>query len=141
MATWNHRRDSADLDRRVHMALELFPELVDRQDQLASSLSGGEQQLLALAGVLACEPEILMIDELSLGLAPVMVERLVEVIGQLQERGMTMIIVEQSLNVAAAIATRAIFLEKGHVRFEGPIAELVERDDLARAVFLGSEGG
>ena len=141
MATWNHRRDGADLDRRMHMALELFPELVDRQDQQASSLSGGEQQLLALAGVLACEPEILMIDELSLGLAPVMVERLVEVIGELQERGMTMIIVEQSLNVAAAIATRAIFLEKGHVRFEGPIAELVERDDLVRAVFLGAEGG
>jgi ABC-type branched-subunit amino acid transport system ATPase component len=82
-----------------------------------------------------------MIDELSLGLAPAVVERLVQVIGELQTRGMTMIVVEQSLNVAAAIATRAVFLEKGHVRFEGPIADLVERDDLVRAVFLGSEGG
>jgi ABC-type branched-subunit amino acid transport system ATPase component len=141
MATWNHRGDAADLDRRIRSALELFPELADRQDQLAASLSGGEQQLLALAGVLACEPEILMIDELSLGLAPVMVERLLEVIAQLQARGMTIIVVEQSLNVAAAIASRAVFLEKGHVRFEGPIADLVERDDLVRAVFLGSEGG
>jgi len=82
-----------------------------------------------------------MIDELSLGLAPVMVERLVGVIGQLREQGMTIIVVEQSLNVAAAIADRAVFLEKGHVRFEGPIADLVERDDLVRAVFLGAEGG
>jgi ABC-type branched-subunit amino acid transport system ATPase component/predicted MFS family arabinose efflux permease len=141
MATWNHRGDRVDLDRRIGVALELFPELAGRQDQLGSSLSGGEQQLLALAGVLACEPEILMIDELSLGLAPVMVERLVEVMGQLRERGMTIIVVEQSLNVAAAIADRAVFLEKGHVRFEGPIADLVERDDLVRAVFLGAEGG
>jgi ABC-type branched-subunit amino acid transport system ATPase component/predicted MFS family arabinose efflux permease len=141
MATWNHRGDRADLDRRVRASLELFPELVDRQDQLASSLSGGEQQLLALAGVLACEPEVLMIDELSLGLAPVVVERLVEVIGELRARQMTIIVVEQSLNIAAAIADRAVFLEKGHVRFEGPIADLVERDDLARAVFLGKEGG
>jgi ABC-type branched-subunit amino acid transport system ATPase component/predicted MFS family arabinose efflux permease len=141
MATWNHRGDRADLERRIEGSLGLFPELAGRQDQVASSLSGGEQQLLALAGVLACEPEILMIDELSLGLAPVVVERLVEVIGQLQSRGMTIIVVEQSLNVAAAVADRAVFLEKGHVRFEGPIADLVERDDLVRAVFLGSEGG
>jgi ABC-type branched-subunit amino acid transport system ATPase component/predicted MFS family arabinose efflux permease len=141
MATWNHRADRADLDRRTEAALALFPELADRDEQLASSLSGGEQQLLALAGVLACEPEILMIDELSLGLAPVVVERLVEVIGELQARGMTIIVVEQSLNVAAAVADRAVFLEKGHVRFEGPIADLVARDDLVRAVFLGTEGG
>jgi ABC-type branched-subunit amino acid transport system ATPase component/predicted MFS family arabinose efflux permease len=141
MATWNHHGDRDDLDRRVRESLNLFPELAEREDQLASSLSGGEQQLLALAGVLACEPEILMIDELSLGLAPVVVERLVEVIGELRSRGLTLIVVEQSLNVAAAIADRAVFLEKGHVRFEGPIADLVERDDLVRAVFLGTEGG
>lgn len=141
MATWNHRGDRRDLDRRISESLDLFPELAGREGQHASSLSGGEQQLLALAGVLACEPEILMIDELSLGLAPVVVQRLVEVIGQLQEREMTIIVVEQSFNVAAAVADRAVFLEKGHVRFEGPIAELVERDDLVRAVFLGTEGG
>lgn len=141
MATWNFRGDDADLERRIGIALELFPELGRRSDQAASSLSGGEQQMLALAGVIACEPDVLMIDELSLGLAPVVVERLVEVVGQLRARGMTIIVVEQSLNVAAAIADRAVFLEKGHVRFEGPIADLVERDDLARAVFLGTEGG
>ena len=70
-----------------------------------------------------------------------MVERLVEAIGRLKERGMTIIVVEQSLNVAMAISDRAVFLEKGHVRFEGPTAELVGRNDLARAVFLGKEGG
>ena len=86
-------------------------------------------------------PEILIIDELSLGLAPIMVERLVGIIDRLKGTGMTIIVVEQSLNVAAAIAERAVFLEKGHVRFEGAMAELVERDDLARAVFLGTEGG
>jgi len=141
MATWNHHGDRVDLDRRIRQSLELLPEIASRQDQLGSSLSGGEQQLLALAGVLACEPEVLMIDELSLGLAPVMVERLVEVIRQLHEHGMTIIVVEQSLNVAAAVADRAVFLEKGHVRFEGPIADLMDRDDLVRAVFLGAEGG
>ncbi len=141
MATWNFRSDKEDLQRRIDASLELFPELKALELQRASSLSGGQQQMLALAGVIACEPDVLMIDELSLGLAPVIVERLVEVIRQLRERNMTIIVVEQSLNVAAAIADRAVFLEKGHVRFEGAIADLVERDDLARAVFLGAEGG
>ena len=119
----------------------LFPELEERRKQMATSLSGGQQQMLALARVLIHEPEILMIDELSLGLAPVVVQRLLEVVEQLKERGQTMIIVEQSLNVALAIADRAIFLEKGEVRFEGNAQELLERDDLARAVFFGTEGG
>ena len=82
-----------------------------------------------------------MIDELSLGLAPVVVQRLLEVVEDLKARGQTMIIVEQSLNVALAVADRAIFLEKGEVRFEGAAQELLERDDLARAVFFGTEGG
>lgn len=141
MATWNFRSDRVDMERRIAMALEMFPELAERPDERAGSLSGGQQQLLALARVLACEPEILIIDELSLGLAPIMVERLVRAIEDLRSSGITMIIVEQSLNVAMAIADRAVFLEKGSVRFDGPIAELAERGDLARAVFLGKEGG
>lgn len=76
-----------------------------------------------------------------MGLAPIMVERLVKVIEQLRDQGMTIIVVEQSLNIALAIADRAVFLEKGHVRFEGRVEELAGRDDLARAVFLGKDGG
>ena len=131
----------AEVRTRVERVLALFPELAERRKQRANSLSGGQQQMLALARVLIHEPELLMIDELSLGLAPVVVERLLEVVEQLKARGQTMIIVEQSLNVALAIADRAIFLEKGEVRFEGDTQGLLERDDLARAVFFGTEGG
>jgi ABC-type branched-subunit amino acid transport system ATPase component/predicted MFS family arabinose efflux permease len=131
----------SDVAERVTRVLTLFPELADRRRQVAGSLSGGQQQMLALARVLIHEPEILLIDELSLGLAPVVVHRLLEVVDDLRARGQTMVIVEQSLNVALAIADRAVFLEKGEVRFEGPARELLERDDLARAVFFGVEGG
>ena len=130
-----------EVDERIAGVYDLFPELGDRRRQTASSLSGGQQQMLALARVLIHEPRLLMIDELSLGLAPVVVQRLLEVVEDLKARGQTMIIVEQSLNVALAVADRAIFLEKGEVRFEGAAQELLERDDLARAVFFGTEGG
>jgi ABC-type branched-subunit amino acid transport system ATPase component len=129
------------MDERIADVLVLFPELVDRRKQPARSLSGGQQQMLALARVLMHDPKILLIDELSLGLAPVVVQRMLEIVDQLKARGQTMLIVEQSLNVALSIADRAIFLEKGEVRFEGPAQELLERDDLARAVFFGTEGG
>jgi ABC-type branched-subunit amino acid transport system ATPase component/MFS family permease len=131
----------SDIDGRVRQMLELFPELEERKKQPARSLSGGQQQMLALARVLMHDPEILLIDELSLGLAPVVVQRMLELVDRLKERGQTMLVVEQSLNVALAIADRAIFLEKGEVRFEGPAQELLERNDLARAVFFGTEGG
>ena len=97
--------------------------------------------MLSLGRVLLHEPEVLLIDELSLGLAPTVVQDLLNIIERLQENGQTMIVVEQSLNIALSIANRAIFLEKGQVRFEGSAQELAERDDLARAVFLGDEGG
>jgi ABC-type branched-subunit amino acid transport system ATPase component len=130
-----------EVDDRIAGVLELFPELLEHRGQMAGSLSGGQQQMLALARVLLHEPEILLIDELSLGLAPIVVQRLLELVENLKARGQTMIIVEQSLNVALAVADRAIFLEKGEVKFEGPARELLERDDLARAVFFGREGG
>jgi ABC-type branched-subunit amino acid transport system ATPase component len=130
-----------EVRRRVANVFELFPELEDHRRQLASSLSGGQQQMVALARVLIHEPELLMIDELSLGLSPLVVQRLLDLVEELKQRGQTMIIVEQSLNVAMAIADRAIFLEKGEVKFEGPTAGLLERGDLARAVFFGTEGG
>ncbi len=141
MGAYIHRSDSDDVERRITSVLELFPDLEHRQDQRASSMSGGQQQMLALARVLLHEPEVLLIDELSLGLAPTVVHDLLELVERLQERGQTIILVEQSLNVALSIADRAIFLEKGQVRFEGSAQELLERDDMARAVFLGRDGG
>jgi ABC-type branched-subunit amino acid transport system ATPase component/predicted MFS family arabinose efflux permease len=128
-----------EIRRRIDRVLETFPQLADRLGDRASELSGGQQQMLGLAMALIHDPEVLLIDELSLGLAPVVVEQLLEVIEQLKAVGQTMIIVEQSLNVALAIADRAIFMEKGQIRFEGPARDLLERDDLARAVFLGDE--
>ena len=141
MGAYIHRSDGDDVARRISSVLELFPDLERRQDQRAGSMSGGQQQMLALARVLLHEPEVLLIDELSLGLAPTVVHDLLELVERLQERGQTIILVEQSLNVALSIADRAIFLEKGQVRFEGSAQELLERDDMARAVFLGRDGG
>lgn len=136
---FSYRSDKEDLRRRKERVLRLFPTLGRLLSRRAGSLSGGEQQMLALAIALLHDPEVLIIDELSLGLAPIVVQELIAVVERLKADGVTMIIVEQSLNVAAAIADRAVFLEKGQVRFEGAIADLIERDDLARAVFLGGE--
>ena len=141
MGAYAYRKDSDDRDRRIEKVFDMFPDLAKRPRERAGNLSGGQQQMLALARVMLHEPEVLMIDELSLGLAPVVVQSLLETVEELKEQGQTMIIVEQSLNVALAISDRAVFLEKGQVRFEGPAQELAERDDLARAVFLGTEGG
>ena len=83
------------------------------------------------------EPRILMVDELSLGLAPVVVQEVLEIMGQLRANGTTVVVVEQSLNVALSLAQRAVFIERGRIHYEGPTEELLERDDLARAIFLG----
>ncbi len=134
---WDRER----VGERVDAVLELFPVLEERLDQRAGTLSGGEQQMLGLAMGLLLEPKLLLIDELSLGLAPVVVQQLLEIIERLKRDGLTMVIVEQSINVALAVADRAVFMERGQVCFEGPAADLLDRDDLVRAVFLGSEGG
>ena len=139
MGGFVYRGDQADLERRIERMFSLFPALEAAKGHRADTMSGGQQQMLALAIALLHDPEVLMIDELSLGLAPIVVQELISVVERLKAEGVTMIIVEQSLNVAAAIADRAVFLEKGQVRFEGAIADLMANDDLARAVFLGGE--
>lgn len=133
--------DPDELSKRIEEVLELFPALRARIDQPAGTLSGGEQQMLGLATAMLLRPRILLIDELSLGLAPVVVQQVLKIVEQLKATGLTMVIVEQSVNIALSIADRAVFMEKGQVRFEGPAQELLERDDLVRAVFLGSDGG
>jgi ABC-type branched-subunit amino acid transport system ATPase component/predicted MFS family arabinose efflux permease len=137
MGAFNYRSDRAEVRRRIENVYKLFPALTDRRKERAGSLSGGQQQMLGLAIAMLHDPEVLMIDELSLGLAPIVVQELISVVERLKASGVTLIIVEQSLNVAAAIADRAVFLEKGRLRFEGAISDLIENDDLARAVFLG----
>ena len=137
----NMQYNKSVVQSREARVYETFPILAEKRKQTAQDLSGGQQQMLALGMALMHEPEILLIDELSLGLAPLVVQELLEVVEQLKAQGQTMLIVEQSVNVALAIADRAIFMEKGRVQFEGPAQELAQRDDLVRAVFLGGEGG
>ena len=121
---------------RLDAVLSQFPALGSRLEQTAGSLSGGEQHMLALAKALLLEPSVLLVDELTSGLAPQVVDELLELLTRLRDRGTTLVLVEQSLNVAAAIADRALFLEKGALRFEGSPQDLLDRPDLARAVFL-----
>jgi ABC-type branched-subunit amino acid transport system ATPase component/predicted MFS family arabinose efflux permease len=130
---------SWEMGARIDHVLDIFPELQSLRPSPAENLSGGEQQMLAFAMCLMHDPEILIIDEMSLGLAPAIVDRLLDVLTRLREKGLTMIVVEQSLNIACTMADRVIFMDKGSVRFEGSVAELIGRDDLARAVFLAIE--
>jgi ABC-type branched-subunit amino acid transport system ATPase component/sugar phosphate permease len=132
------RRDRARAAGAVAEALDAFPALKDRLDQPAGTLSGGEQQMLALARVMMTHPRLLLIDELALGLAPMTVDLLMAMVRRINEEGTTVILVEQSLNRAVSLAQRCFFIERGEIRFDGPTAELLERDDLLRPVFLGS---
>jgi ABC-type branched-subunit amino acid transport system ATPase component len=125
------------IDQRVDHAMTVFPALRARARARAGSLSGGEQQMLAVGRTLVTRPQLLIIDELSLGLAPIVMQEIVSVLDQLLEADTTLLIVEQSLNVAAAITDHAYFLEKGRVRFSGATSELQSRGDIARSVFLG----
>ena len=134
------RDNPAWLKQQRQLVLETFPRLAERLHQRAGTLSGGEQQQLALAKALVLKPKLLCIDELSLGLAPVIVGELLEIVRRIHEQGVTVVLVEQSLNIAVQLCDRAVFLEKGEVRFEGRAKDLLERDDIARAVFLGGPG-
>jgi ABC-type branched-subunit amino acid transport system ATPase component/sugar phosphate permease len=130
------RHDGARARAAMTDAMDTFPELKTRLDQPAGTLSGGEQQMLALARVKMTRPKLLMIDELALGLAPKTVEHLMGIVRQVNAEGTTVILVEQSVNRAMSLAQRAFFIERGELRFTGPTAELLERDDLLRPVFL-----
>jgi branched-chain amino acid transport system ATP-binding protein len=134
------RRDGSRARAAFAEAMERFPELATKLDQPAGTLSGGEQQMLALSRVLVTEPRLLLIDELALGLAPKTVDRLMELVRRVNERGTTVVLVEQSVNRALSVAPHALFLERGAIRFDGPTAALLERDDLLRPVFLARAG-
>jgi ABC-type branched-subunit amino acid transport system ATPase component len=138
MSAYPFRRNRPEVSSRIEEAVELFPLLRQRISQRAGTLSGGEQQMVAIGRALVSGPDLLIIDELSLGLAPVMLDVIQSMLETLAARGITMLIVEQSLNMAARIARRAYFMEKGEIRFEGPLSELIDRGDIARAVFFGA---
>jgi ABC-type branched-subunit amino acid transport system ATPase component len=141
MASYLYRKDRETRQQRIERVLGLFPVLAGRQDQVAGSLSGGQQQMLALALVLVHDPVVLLIDELSLGLAPIVVQELLGTVEELKAQGVSMVIVEQSLNIALSLADRALFVEKGRVVYEGDAAGLAEREDLVAAVLLGGDRG
>jgi len=129
-----------DIDERMAEVFEIFPVLKERADALAGSLSGGEQQQLSLAQAFLTKPRLLMIDELSLGLSPAVVRQLLDVVREIHKRGVTIIVVEQSVNVALQIASRCVFMEKGEVRFFGKTADLLERPELLRSVYVKGTG-
>ena len=121
IAGWLYQQDQRVPRRRPPSeVLEFFPVLRERWDQPAGNLSGGEQQMLTLAQAFIAKPRLLMIDELSLGLAPVIVEQLLEIVRAIRDQGTTIILVEQSVNVALTVAETAYFMEKGEIRFNGP---------------------
>jgi branched-chain amino acid transport system ATP-binding protein len=140
-AAWTLRGDAGGTERGMERILEMFPVLRERQHQRAGSLSGGEQQMLALSQALLMRPRLLLIDELTLGLAPAVVDQLLDVIREIKAQGTTIVLVEQSINVALTVAERAVFLDKGEVRFDGPTGELLSRPDLVRAIFMGAAPG
>jgi len=130
------RRVRARLGQNLERVFALFPRLAERQTQLAGSLSGGEQQMCAIGRALMSEPELLMLDEPSLGLAPVLVERVFRVISALHAAGTTVLLVEQNLRQALAIAQRGTVIETGRVRLEGSSAELRNNPQI-RSAYLG----
>ena len=121
-----------DFDR----VYELFPLLHERRSQLAGTLSGGEQQMVAMGRALMAKPKLLLMDEPSMGLAPILVERSFEIIKQVHESGVAMLVVEQNANVSLAIADRGYVLSTGRLVLEGKASALVEDEDLRKA-YLG----
>ncbi|MBN9439420.1 ABC transporter ATP-binding protein [Bosea sp. (in: a-proteobacteria)] len=131
------RRDEDGIAADIERYFGIFPRLAERQDQLAGTLSGGEQQMLAIARALMARPKLLLLDEPSLGLAPLIVREVFSVIRRLREEGMTILLVEQMANQALAVADRAYVIETGTITLEGTGAELL-RDERVRSAYLGA---
>jgi len=130
------RNDRQAVERDLQRVVEIFPRVKERLHNLAGHLSGGEQQMVAIARGVMARPKLLMIDELSLGLAPVVIEALMETISRLNAEGMTILIVEQDVQAALERATRGYVLETGHIVLQGS-AETLLRDERVRQAYLG----
>jgi len=140
VATYTLPRAQAQAGRA--RALELFPELEKRLDAPARALSGGEQQMVVLAQALVSQPKYILIDELSLGLAPVIVNRLIPTIREIAESGIGVLLIEQFVTVALGLANRAHIMEGGRLQFSGQAKELREKPELLHTAYLlrGSNG-
>ena len=133
---WLYRKDRRYTKAAIEDVLGYFPVLRQRWNTTAGNLSGGEQQMLSLGQAFVSRPRLLLIDELSLGLAPTVVESLLDIVRAIHRNGTTVVLVEQSVNTALRLADRALFMEKGEVRYSGPTADLLNQPDILRAVFL-----
>jgi ABC-type branched-subunit amino acid transport system ATPase component/MFS family permease len=133
---YTFRRDKPRVEKAIEEVFGYFPVLEQRKNQAAGTMSGGEQQMLALGRAFVASPRLLMIDELSLGLAPVIVEQLLGIVRAFSAQGTTLVLVEQSVNLALTLCETAYFMERGEVRFSGQSQDLLERGDLLRSVFL-----
>ncbi|WP_292936338.1 ABC transporter ATP-binding protein [Noviherbaspirillum sp.] len=129
-------RTRGDIDTDLGQALELFPRLKERQNQLAGTLSGGEQQMLAMARAIMLNPEVVLLDEPSMGLAPILVDEVFRIISRLKERGVTMLLVEQFAAAALNVADYGYVLENGRISVHGP-AESLKNDPAVKAAYLG----
>ena len=134
VACYSLSRDDARAG--LEWALELFPELKQRLDTAARSLSGGEQQMLVLAQALVSKPKFMLIDELSLGLAPVIIKRLIPTIRTVTESGVGVLLIEQFATVALGLANRVHVMDRGHIEYSGSAAELKENPDLLHSSYL-----
>lgn len=126
----------AGVPRDLEMVYDLFPRLKERRSQVAGTLSGGEQQMLAMGRALMSSPHLLMLDEPSMGLAPILIEQIFQIVKELHEAGTTILLVEQNAQMALSIATRAYVMETGKVTLSGTGEELLHNDDVRRA-YLG----
>jgi len=131
-----YARTDRSLDADLEGVFEMFPRLRERRDQVAGTLSGGEQQMLAIGRALMARPRLLLLDEPSMGLAPVLVEQIFETITDINRHGTTILLVEQNAAMALSIATRGYVLETGQVVLEGPAAALADNPEVRRA-YLG----
>ncbi len=130
------RRDSAEINQSLKMVYERFPRLEERKNQLAGTLSGGEQQMLAMGRALMSKPKIILMDEPSMGLSPILVSEIFDIIRSISENGTTVLLVEQNAKKALAIANRAYVLETGNITLAGKASDLANNDSVKKA-YLG----